>query len=78
MRAVSRYIQGSNPAQTIVFNRRDDSITVNVPYNAFKKCADKWNHGAMIQEAFPMLNATEREFMITGFTAEEQKEIFGE
>lgn len=33
--------------------------------------------GMLVQNAFPNLNATEREFLITGMSEEEQKEMFG-
>jgi uncharacterized protein YdeI (YjbR/CyaY-like superfamily) len=33
--------------------------------------------GAFVQDAFPNLTPTEREFILTGMTEAEQKEIFG-
>lgn len=36
-----------------------------------------WENGMLIQDAMPNLTPTEREFLITGMSAEEQKEIFG-
>lgn len=33
--------------------------------------------GELVQDVFPHLNAEEREFLITGMTPAEQKEIFG-
>ena len=33
--------------------------------------------GALIQHAFPMLDATEREFIMSGISPEEQDSIFG-
>jgi hypothetical protein len=39
---------------------------------------DKWESGALIQEAFPHLTAGEREFILTGITPEEWKEVFGD
>jgi hypothetical protein len=38
---------------------------------------DKWNQGALIQNAFPMLDAGEREFLLTGMTPYEWRSIFG-
>lgn len=38
---------------------------------------NKYDAGAMIQEAFSFLNAEEREFMMTGMTVDEQHAIFG-
>lgn len=37
----------------------------------------RFESGEFVQRVFPHLNATEREFLLTGMTPEEQKEIFG-
>ena len=37
-----------------------------------------WRKGMNIQDAFPMLNADEREFLMTGITPEEWDDLFGE
>lgn len=38
----------------------------------------KWKAGAMlIQDAMPYLTADEREFLMTGYTAEDWNQIFG-
>lgn len=37
----------------------------------------KFRDGEFVQNAFPQLNPTEREFMLTGMSAAEQKAIFG-
>lgn len=34
--------------------------------------------GALIQDAFPQLNADDREFILSGITAEEWIELFGD
>jgi len=34
--------------------------------------------GALVQVAFPQLNAAEREFILTGITPKEWAEVFGE
>ena len=40
---------------------------------------DQWeNRNMPIQNAFPHLSPSEREFIMTGFTIDEQKQIFGE
>lgn len=36
----------------------------------------EWQKGALIQEVMPHLSATEREFLISGMSPEEQKEVF--
>ncbi len=38
----------------------------------------RWEAGALIQNAFPTLNADEREFVKTGITPTEWKEAFGD
>lgn len=39
---------------------------------------DAWKNGTLIQNAFPQLTPDQREFMMTGITAEEWDEMFGE
>lgn len=38
----------------------------------------KWKAGILIQDAMPLLNDDEREFVKTGITAEEWKATFGD
>lgn len=40
-------------------------------------CYEKWAHGAFVQDAFPDLNAVEREFVKTGTCPKCQRFIFG-
>jgi hypothetical protein len=37
----------------------------------------RFENGEFVQNVFPHLTPTEREFLLTGMTVEEQKEIFG-
>lgn len=37
---------------------------------------DQWQSGVLIQNAMPNISATEREFLISGMSLEEQKEFF--
>ena len=39
---------------------------------------ERWCNGELVQNAFPQLNADEREFLMTGCTPEEWDEMFGE
>lgn len=39
---------------------------------------DRWQAGELIQNAMPNLSADDREFVMTGITAEEWDEAFGE
>lgn len=38
----------------------------------------EYNAGVLIQDAFPYLNAEEREFILTGMTPEEQERFYGD
>lgn len=53
-------------------------MTLNIDPDTFDECLQKRRGGAMIHEAFPMLTATEREFLLTGMSVEEQEEMYGE
>ena len=49
---------------------------VNLPVTQ-EQC-DRYDSGAYVQDAFPHLSADDREFIISGVTAEEWTELFGE
>jgi hypothetical protein len=57
---------------------KTNEMHLNISSQEFLECNKKWKDGMMIQEAFPMLNATEREFLMTGLLPGEQDEIFKE
>jgi hypothetical protein len=38
---------------------------------------NEWRDGALIQKVFPNLSADQREFLISGITAEEWQDAFG-
>jgi len=42
----------------------------------FRDRLESWQEGALIQNAFPMLDADEREFIMTGITPSEWDEAF--
>jgi len=44
----------------------------------YGKRATLWQTGMLIQDAFPMLSADQREFIKTGITPEEWENLFGE
>jgi hypothetical protein len=50
--------------------------TMDLPVNQAQ--FDAYAAGALLQDAFPNLNADEAEFLKTGITAEEWLEAFGE
>lgn len=54
------------------------TATMELPMSLseFKTAVAKWDAGAMVQNAFPNLNATQREFLITGLSEEEQQKFF--
>jgi uncharacterized protein (DUF779 family) len=37
-----------------------------------------WKTGDLVQNVFPHLNSKEREFIVSGITPQEWKEVFGE
>ncbi len=39
---------------------------------------DAWKSGVLIQDAFPQLSASAREFILSGMTDEEWDELFGD
>lgn len=53
-------------------------ITRTMDLNITVQQYQEWQHGKLIQNAFPQLSASEREFIATGSTDEEWDELFGE
>ncbi len=48
-----------------------------VPVRVFMRGLSAWvQDGNYVQDAFPSLNATQREFLMPGMTEEEQNKIF--
>jgi hypothetical protein len=45
--------------------------------DTFASCESAWKAGMYIQDAFPMLNANQREFVKTGITPAEWEKMFG-
>jgi hypothetical protein len=60
------------------FNGQINKMTIPLSEKEFNRCAADWQNGTLIQDAFPMLNADEREFIKTGITPEEWEKMFGE
>lgn len=52
---------------------KSSCMSFDVERTVFDDCFVKWQNGAMIQHAFPMLNADEREFLMTGMTISDWK-----
>lgn len=53
-------------------------IIVDAPIEVISQAWYDWMNGKFIQDAFHMLNADQREFLMTGITSEEWNEIFSE
>lgn len=54
----------------VVHNREMPTVT--------EEKLKRWRHGELIQNVFPELSAEDREFLMTGVTAEEWEEEFGQ
>ena len=52
--------------------------TRTLDLNVTPQQLSKWKAGILIQDAMPLLNDDEREFVMTGITAEEWKATFGD
>lgn len=59
------------------FDDTDNSMTFDMSYFEFRLAFGEWQAGEMIQNAFPNLNADEREFIKTGMTPELWDSLFG-
>lgn len=53
-------------------SRNDYSVTVSI------KALWDYKRGALVQDAFPNLSATDREFLITGMNPKEQAKVFSQ
>lgn len=62
----------------------ETSMTFNMNVDTFSQKLREWQdgklvqNGKMIQDVFPMLNADEREFLMTGITPDKWNAMFGE
>lgn len=67
----------------VVVNRRspfsgeNNSMRLAISGDEYDRCFKAWQAGTLIQDAFPMLTASEREFIKTGITPEEWDRMFG-
>lgn len=60
--------------RTSIFSGKTNTLEINVT----REQLNNWQNGMKIQDAMPNLTNDEREFIKTGITAEEWKEMFGE
>jgi hypothetical protein len=69
----------SNPKQIRVTAEGfmgNSEMLLPISLDTFAECWEKRCKGAMIQDAFPMLKADEREFLISGMSIKAQKRFF--
>jgi len=64
-------------ANSSQFTGKWSSMEFDMSEEEFEKRYNSWRSGALIQDAFPMLNTDQREFIMTGVTPEEWKKYFG-
>ena len=79
-RIISATLKHGNPCVTLV-RSMDNLVRVRVLDITPKEFIDGmrlWRAGVVIQNAFPNASADDREFLITGITPEEWKEMFPE
>jgi len=70
-----------NKSTTIVtrrspFTQKINRMEIPLSHLEFEKRTILWQSGMLIQDAFPMLSAGEREFIKTGITPKEWDEMF--
>jgi hypothetical protein len=57
-------------------DRPSEAMTLPLSFVAFVARMGQWNGGLKVQDAFPMLSPDQREFLMTGLTAEAWNELF--
>jgi len=67
-----------NVTRTSPFTGNRHTLTLNIGQREFDAAFARWQEGEMIQDAFPTLDAGEREFVKTGITPQEWADTFGE
>jgi len=55
-----------------------NNMRLPIPMGVFRDGWEAYDEGALIQDAFPMLNAEQREFLMTGSTQAEWDAAFPE
>jgi hypothetical protein len=58
------------------FTHKVNTMEIPLSPEEFDKCLTLWRTGELIQNAFPMLDAGQREFIKTGITPQEWDEMF--
>jgi hypothetical protein len=75
--ALERY---RNPFEDIAITKTSELSGIRRTMTIKMRFADyrRWQEGALIQNALPYLTADQREFLMTGITADEWDDLFGE
>ena len=63
--------------RTSPFTGKTNTLILPISPDTYDACVTAWQGGKMIQDAFPMLTAGEREFIKTGITPAEWDALFG-
>ena len=63
--------------RTSPFTGKVNTLILPISPDTYDQCVTAWQGGEMIQNAFPMLTAGEREFIKTGITPDEWDNLFG-
>ena len=56
---------------------KQNTVAIPMEQGALSEGLKTWRDGALIQDAFPTLSDEDREFIMTGITAEEWEESIG-
>ncbi len=59
------------------FTGKLNQMVIPLTHKKYGECATLWQTGMLIQDAFPTLDANQREFIKTGITPEEWEAAFG-
>ena len=59
------------------FSKKEHEMVMPLTLAQFNACYNEWQAGVKIQNAFSMLNADQREFLMTGITPAEWDKAFG-
>lgn len=65
-------------ARKCPFTGKLNTMELPMTNREFDRALAKWDNGALIQHAFPMLTADQREFVKSGITPEKWAELFGD
>jgi hypothetical protein len=80
MRACNLSVTKATPtAVTVEAESGFGTATMELPMSLgdFVAAMEKWDNGAMVQDAFPRFNAIQREFLMTGMDERQQRKVFG-